>query len=1591
MSSLTMSSLALRLLGPPQLERDGVPLHITRRRTLAFTIYLAVTGEPHHRDALTAFFWPELDVTYARADLRRTIYQVHAALGDEWLISEDDTLHFRRTDETERVLWLDIDAFHQRLAACHTHGHAHDEVCPDCLQPLADAVALYRNDFLAGFSLPDSPAFDDWQFFQGETLRNELASALARLVEGHAAQDAYPTAIAYARRWLALDPLHEPVHRWLMQLYAWNDQQAAALRQYQQCVQLLQEELATTPDPATEQLYQAIRLRRFKPLLTRHPHEHPATDHAPPAPTPPEDDIRVVTVVSVGLVETPLVADQTQAEKPLTATVVGAFNARPESTFDDRALDPMTFAPSAPDVDLLNRVAAASTQLLVLAEAVGSWFGGQVEQVVGEDILLLFGTVHVHEDDAERAVRAAWALRRQTEQTGLPVHIGISTGMAYCRHSPTGEIAILGPTVDWATRLRNRAHTGEILVNRNSYLATRGVFVYTAHKVALSGMTEPSSVYQVEGLRLQPHKARGIEGLHAVLVGRDRELVLLHAALTKAERGEGQVVTVVGTAGVGKSRLVSELKGSAPLIQTGVDPTAKSIRKQLDVPSPVSHLPSPIFPLPAPPLWLEGRGIEFAGTVPYWLFADLLRGYIGHAKDDPSVAFEHALVTMLRQLEAAGHLSESTVKEIAPLLAQLLSVQAANGWHQQLHELLPPQQIHRRMAGAVRQFIAALTQVQPVVLLFEDLHWADTHSLDLIHSLLDLLPEHRLLLLCLYRPEQAQASHQLDTVARQRCPERLTTLQLHELSLTESRQLVTSLLATDRLPEPVREQLLAKAAGNPFFLEEIVRSLIDRGLLYRDGDSWRAQATMTMLPIPENLQSLILSRVDHLTADAQLVLQMTSVLGRLFQSRVAAAMAPAELDLDAALSQLTTQAFIYHERTVPEAEYSFRHVLLRDAIYQDLPTDRRATFHAQAAHALEQLYQENLEPVIEQLAYHYTEAGVAEKAVPYLLQAGQKAARNYANEAALTYYTQAQELLSQQKSTNPRWQLAVLDGIGGIYATLGNLQQGELYLRQAIALAERLALPTVEQIRRYFPLCHLLGWHGRNDAVLALADAGLAMLGTDIAQPEAVMLITLKSDVYFNRGQHRAAMALIAQIIEILPQLAYMRQLQSAYNMAAMWSRYTKQIDEGFALLRTIEETALAHHDLWTIGYLHGWPVLFLYETIGELEQAIASLQRVEEIATQTGDELLRIQAHTYRGAIHGWCEGNWTLAADYAQKTIRLTESADVPRKSVFAYVTLGLAHYSHHAWHDAAATLEIARKTALAQQFRADCARRGDIGLAWSYLQLGRRDEAATLFHEVVAEEEADIESLHLIACALAGLAAAVPDPVAFQHHCAAIEAARSDSTRCRPLQWQAQPAEHTPGSAIHTLRLPQSAAELVDQGWQWVDPSGTGTYTFDDGLTITAANYRDLWLNNLGAPRLLHAETGSVALEVHCSAVCPERPALGGLLLWKNSANYLRLSWNTHGPGEINLLGCIDNHDRLFGRGAFPGAQQVTLRLERINDQVRALVCTDREQWFSIGTVEFPVRDPIQIGLVAIGFIPRYVYSGSYQEGTAIHFGS
>ena len=632
-------------------------------------------------------------------------------------------------------------------------------------------------------------------------------------------------------------------------------------------------------------------------------------------------------------------------------------------------------------------------------------YEGSVNRFIGDCVLAFYGAPLAHENDPERAVLAALDMRDEVSKLELEISVGINTGTVYFGSiggREHREVSAYGPEINLAKRLQETAKPGEIVVGGGNYRLTRKAFDFERRdELVLKGMEEPVTGYAVLGISERPEKLRGIEGLRARMIGREREFSELTEAADEWLTGEGRMVSVIGEAGIGKSRLVSELKSYL----------ARKSGSQ----------------------WQEGRCVSIGQPVSYWPFLDILRGHYGLSHLDTEA-------DMARKVTAGvTKLLPKSADEFLPLVGRLLSVRFGSELDRNL-DYLAPEQIRHQTLVRLRDWFETMARDRPLLLIIEDLHWADDLSLDLITLLMDSLATTPLMLLCVYRPEREHRCWQLGAQAERKCSDRYTEITLKQLTRRESRELVEALLEIENLPEPVRTMILHRSEGNPFFIEEVIRSLIDRNLAYREGERWKAKTEISEIDVPETIQSVVLARVDRLQAEAKTVLQHASVIGRLFKYRLLEHLSRRERDLARYLDELEEKDLVYEERTVPELEYTFKHAFTQEATYQGILKRRRKEFHIQVARGIEQLYRERLEEYYEELAHHYSRSDDVEKAVEYLLKAGEKAKRSSANDAAITHLQLGLNLLGTLLESAERKQreLALQVALGGaLMATKG--------------------------------------------------------------------------------------------------------------------------------------------------------------------------------------------------------------------------------------------------------------------------------------------------------------------------------------------------------------------------------------------------------------------------------------------------------------------------------------------------------------------------------------------------------------------------
>jgi ABC-type oligopeptide transport system substrate-binding subunit/class 3 adenylate cyclase len=620
-------------------------------------------------------------------------------------------------------------------------------------------------------------------------------------------------------------------------------------------------------------------------------------------------------------------------------------------------------------------------------------YEGTLTQLMGDAILAFFGAPIAHEDDPERAMRAAleiiagaqrYAAKLEQERgiKGFNVRVGVNTGLVV-----VGELGsdlrvaytAIGDAINLAARMETAAEPGTILITEATHKLIAPLFeTESLGRIEVKGKAEPVSVYRVLAAKAAVGKVRGIAGLESPLVGREAELAALQEAVERLRAGVGGIVTIVGEAGIGKSRLVAEARAAGAVHGSSI--------------------------------WIEGRCLSYGSAMAYGLWLDVLRallrlrperseGLLGARLDDsPEVVH----VRLQQQVEV---LCPQHFDEVYPYLGRLMALRLEDQIAAKLDDM-DGLELKAATFRAIETLIQCAASQQPLALVCEDLHWADPVSIELLERLLAVTDRAALLFICVFRPDPQHGSWRLREVAARQYRHRHTDLWLQPLSSSETHLLVGNLLRIEQLHPTLKQRIFDAAEGNPFYIEEIIRSLIDQQAIVRDeaSGSWQATELAIDIPIPDTLQGVLMARIDRLQEDTKRVLQMASVIGRLFLYRVLEAIAEEERRLDEHLLTLQREEMIRERARIPELEYIFKHELTREAAYSGLLKKERRAFHRQVAEALERLFPERIDEQLGLLAHHWERAEDAEKATEYLLRAGDQARLVYAHQEAIDFY-----------------------------------------------------------------------------------------------------------------------------------------------------------------------------------------------------------------------------------------------------------------------------------------------------------------------------------------------------------------------------------------------------------------------------------------------------------------------------------------------------------------------------------------------------------------------------------------------------------
>jgi predicted ATPase len=527
------------------------------------------------------------------------------------------------------------------------------------------------------------------------------------------------------------------------------------------------------------------------------------------------------------------------------------------------------------------------------------------------------------------------------------------------------DYTAVGDTTNLASRMENLAEPGSILVSANTYRLTREYFAFEpGGQVEVKGKEQPQEVYRLVKAsevetRIGASVAKGLTGF----VGRRNSMAVLEEAYEKAKSGLGQLVGVVGEAGVGKSRLVLEF---------------------------IRRLPQGEF------RYLEGRCLHYGGAMAYLPILDIVRAYFEIQETDRA---HLARKKISEVLSGSGDALQSTV---APL-HNLLSLDVEDDAYSHLE----PRQKHNRTFEGIRDLLVHGSRDQPLIITIEDAHWIDPTSQEFLDYLVGWLPNTSIVLTLLYRPEY---THQWGSKSF------YNRIGLEHLTTQSSAELVQSILGAEVVPE-LRELILCKAAGNPLFMEEITYALLENGSIQKADDHYVLRETPEDIEIPDTIQGIIAARMDRLEENLKRIMQVASVIGRDFAFRILQTITDMREELKSHLLNLQGLEFIYEKSLLPELEYIFRHALTQEVAYQSLLAKRRKEIHKRIGEAIEELYPGRLDEHYERLAYHYKKSDNLEKAIRYMLLVAKKALDRFSNQEAITSCEEAIKILDNLDDT----------------------------------------------------------------------------------------------------------------------------------------------------------------------------------------------------------------------------------------------------------------------------------------------------------------------------------------------------------------------------------------------------------------------------------------------------------------------------------------------------------------------------------------------------------------------------------------------
>jgi class 3 adenylate cyclase/tetratricopeptide (TPR) repeat protein len=874
----------------------------------------------------------------------------------------------------------------------------------------------------------------------------------------------------------------------------------------------------------------------------------------------------------------------------------------PRSIEGERKFATVLFSDVARSTEIAERLDPEDWALIMngafgFMNAAVSRYGGTVSRLMGDAVLALFGAPVAHEDDAERAVRAgldiqeaaATYARSVKERYGVEfaLRVGINTGtavLAFVGDSIRTEYTAMGDAANVAARLQSAAEPGTVLISADTHRLVKAQFEFRPRgEIAMKGKQTPVGSFEVLSVRAVRGNARGLEGLTSPMIGRDKELNLLRERFAALARGHGSVVTILGEAGLGKSRLVAELR-------------------ELHASEPDSRV-----------AWYESRAISFGQSTPYFPWRQLGRRIVGATEVDGAAAVRAKLAAFVARIGLA--------QRDVPFLETMLAVDTEDS-RRALADL-PGEAVVNGVANAVVTAIRALMRsddgLSPHVLVMDDLHWSDNATLELIAQVATLASVDPLLIICVLRPDRSSVAWSLVDRLQASLGATFLRIDLEPLDSAHSGTLLGNLLHIEDLPATIREQIVERSEGNPFYLEEVLRSLIDCGQVVRENGHWRATHDIVDATIPETLAGVLSSRIDRLPDTTKRVAQTAAVIGREFLHRVLEAVCRAETgaerveNVEPHIGTLRFEQLVRDKAREPEREYIFKHAMTCEAAYGLLLRSRRRELHARAGAALESLYADRRDEFAPILARHFAEADDPKRAIYYSQRAATSARKLYALREELEHrerilvmleglpnavaadlvdaaleWAFVRHKLNRYEGVTERLEAAVaaargtddktrlasaLSWIGNIHIVTGFPSRAVPYLMESQALATELGNEYLLLLPMFMATESLVD---RDPGMAAVQFGEIVELARKHRVPEVeIHALAFRAVALARLGDYRQARAVVEEALEAAPRAGSPVKEADIHIAAAMAYYDMGEIDTGIKHARIGAEMAL--------------------------------------------------------------------------------------------------------------------------------------------------------------------------------------------------------------------------------------------------------------------------------------------------------------------------------------------------------------------------------------------------------------------------------